>query len=250
MVIYPCLITFYRIEDVNYVGSCIDLNERLKLHKSVCYNENVKGYNIKLYEFIRDNQLPFDELEFQVLMKRVMNSDEERRITEQGFVVFYNSKINGLNDRNAYTSPEEYKEKHNEISKRWKINNVEKNKEFNKIYNEKNKGRIKNWMIENKEHREEYMNGYYNRNSILIKERAKKYYQEKIIKTTCEICGVEINNINLFNHKKVKHIPNIIIVKIRKKSIIININCSICNEPMNKNSLLRHCRTKHRPLTY
>ena len=52
---------FYKIfcKDENikdlYVGKTIDLKKRWVDHKNNCNNENDKKYNIKLYQFIREN---------------------------------------------------------------------------------------------------------------------------------------------------------------------------------------------------
>jgi len=38
-----------------YIGSTDNLNERIRLHIITCNNINGKGYNYKLYKFIREN---------------------------------------------------------------------------------------------------------------------------------------------------------------------------------------------------
>ena len=52
---------FYKIvcKDINitgcYVGHTTDFTKRKYQHKTVCNNENIKGHNIYLYQFIRGN---------------------------------------------------------------------------------------------------------------------------------------------------------------------------------------------------
>ena len=52
---------FYKIvcKDTNikdcYVGHTTDFTRRKSQHKHLCYAENDKGYNIYVYEFIREN---------------------------------------------------------------------------------------------------------------------------------------------------------------------------------------------------
>jgi predicted GIY-YIG superfamily endonuclease len=50
----------YKIEhmekpDLLYVGSTTDFIRRKSEHKYICANSNVKNYNLKLYQMIRDN---------------------------------------------------------------------------------------------------------------------------------------------------------------------------------------------------
>ena len=55
------LYTFYKIvcKDENitdcYVGSTINFNHRKRCHKENCYNNKLKQYNCKVYQFIRNN---------------------------------------------------------------------------------------------------------------------------------------------------------------------------------------------------
>ena len=42
------------IEEI-YVGSTTNFKQRKTSHKKSCNNENNKGYNLKVYKFIRDN---------------------------------------------------------------------------------------------------------------------------------------------------------------------------------------------------
>ena len=45
----------YDYPDLVYVGSTTDFTNRKRYHKCNCYNEKAKGYNLKVYKMIRDN---------------------------------------------------------------------------------------------------------------------------------------------------------------------------------------------------
>ena len=59
-----------------YIGSTWDMNQRLKLHVSDCYNENSKKYNKPLYKYIRENG------DFHTFTMRVIESGECEDVTE------------------------------------------------------------------------------------------------------------------------------------------------------------------------
>ena len=64
------LITFYRIThrdfpELNYIGSTKDSQTRKYNHRSCCFNEISNRYNLKIYQFIRNNNINFDELQFE-----------------------------------------------------------------------------------------------------------------------------------------------------------------------------------------
>lgn len=52
----------------SYVGSTTNFKRRQKEHKKHCNNENSKSYNLKVYQFIRDNG-GFDNWEFIEICK-------------------------------------------------------------------------------------------------------------------------------------------------------------------------------------
>jgi hypothetical protein len=89
-----------------YIGSTKDFYKRKGTHKSNCYNTNRKHYNIKLYQYIRENGgwNTFEMLEIGVVD---YETEEELKIEEQKWI---NDLGGNLNDIKAYRSIEEKKE--------------------------------------------------------------------------------------------------------------------------------------------
>ena len=112
--------------EVNYNGSTDDLDRRKIHHKSVCLNEKNGQYNLKLYQFIRNNNIDFDELDFTVLKQTKMNQPQR---LEQWYINKFNSKDNGLNTYNAYLSPKQKQEYYNQNKEK----RQKQMKEYNKL---------------------------------------------------------------------------------------------------------------------
>lgn len=120
-----------------YVGSCMHMKKRIRNHIYDCYNEKYKGYNCKLYQFIRDNNIDFNESHFRVIYAHPYSSS---RIWKQYFINKFNSVNIGLN-----------------MVKAWALY-----KDYNK-----------NYYNDNKEHVLEYSKEYYKINKERILERLK-----------------------------------------------------------------------------
>ena len=58
----------HKESDNCYIGSCKDLNERIRHHKESCSNENAIGYNLKIYQFVREND-GWDNFDFSEICK-------------------------------------------------------------------------------------------------------------------------------------------------------------------------------------
>jgi hypothetical protein len=99
----------YKIKcnDQVYIGSTDNLKQRIDYHTYNCYNEKCKHYNIKLYRYIRENDIEFTENCFIVVSELLNVVGDELRKIEQGYIDYYNSIKNGLNDRRAYQTKEE-----------------------------------------------------------------------------------------------------------------------------------------------
>jgi len=81
--------TFYKIvcNDSNvtqiYVGSTVNLKNRISKHKSRCNNPNVESHNAKVYKFIRDNG-GWTNWNFKVLeIKGCINKYDASKIEQQ-----------------------------------------------------------------------------------------------------------------------------------------------------------------------
>lgn len=160
--IYIIYRIFYK-DQVNYVGSTRNYEQRKIKHKSNCFNEKRNEYNKKLYKFIRNNKIPWDSLEFEVIQEDMFDSKEDILKQETFWICFFNSIELGQNERSAWISEEEKIE----YQQQYKINNRNKIQEKNKQY------RINN------------------RNKIL--EKAKE-------KVQCSICLKEFSKSNLNTH--------------------------------------------------
>ena len=87
-----------------YIGSCWDFNNRLYNHKYNCYNANSEKYYLKVYKYIREQNLQWTDLHFEVIYiseKLETQDNNLRRQTEQIYIDKYNSVLHGLNSSNA-----------------------------------------------------------------------------------------------------------------------------------------------------
>ena len=197
--------TFYKIvsKDENikdcYVGKTKNFKKRVLDHKSNCNNENYKNYNIKLYQYIRENgginNFNFIEIETNEY------DDKNSAIRERYWIEELNANLNSVIP--SRTLRQFYEDNIKEKKIYDKIRNEKNRKiisEKQREYNKKNIEKIKEYQNEycknNKEKIKEYQNEYRKNN----KEKIKEYQKEKII---CE-CGCEITKYNLITHKKSK----------------------------------------------
>lgn len=147
----------YYNEILIYVGSTIDLNKRKGYHKSRCYNKNSKEYNKKLYEYIRANDIIFENLVWKTEETNITDTTEARK--------YEGSKILELNPLcNCVIAGRGQKES----NKQWRENNREKNLE-----------RHKQWREYNQEQILEYQRQWYEKNKEKILERQRLKRLEK-----------------------------------------------------------------------
>src|SRR5690349_4530629 len=130
--------TFYLIShpdypELIYIGSTCNFKERKRAHKSHCYNEKSNQYNKKLYQFIRTNEILFDELVFEVLDEFECENRETARKFEQIYIDQF--EIN-LNEIRAYTDIKEWRKRYKELNKEII---KDKSKKYKKEYYENNK---------------------------------------------------------------------------------------------------------------
>jgi len=182
----------YRIKNCNYIGSTFDIKERLILHKSDCYNINRHHYNRKVYKYIRKYNI---KIELEII--RIIYFDDEiynnKFKWEQYFIDKYDSKKNGLNERNAYTS------------NRQRIKN--------------NKKRCKNFWDKNRDELNAkrrvkipcpLCNKIISKSSITEHQKSKKCQMianntyKPVLKIACFKCNTLINKRNIPRHQKTK----------------------------------------------
>ena len=114
-----------------YVGSTINLKQRIWQHKSSCNNEKRKDYNLKIYQYIRENG-GFKMYEFIILECYVCNFKHELYDREDNYIKNY---PNNLNSQRAYLTDEEHKKIKNEKDNKYRENNKD-------IINEQRKEKI------------------------------------------------------------------------------------------------------------
>ncbi len=223
-------ITFYRIKHneyqlLNYVGQTKNLHRRKIEHKSHCFNLKSEQYNKKLYRFIRENNIKWEELQWDILLE---NECHIGFIIEKLFIQQFNSIQNGLNEINPISSTEDRREqtkKYNQKEKRKEYKRLKSNEYY---HNPKNTDNIlqkqKIYQQNNKDKIKVYKKEYQENNKEKLREIYKDYYinhKEKILLRSME------------NYNKNKDVIN------------MKIKCNICNEEMNKQSLKRHIKRKH-----
>jgi hypothetical protein len=148
-----------------YVGHTTNFIQRKYAHKNCCINKNVKGYNFKIYQFIRDNG-GWDNFEMIEIEKYPCKDGNEATARERYWYETLNATLNVLVPNRS--SQDYYTENKENIIQKVKENytkNKEKNKEKMKEYYTKNKeGQIqqsKEWNKNNKERRREINQKYY-----------------------------------------------------------------------------------------
>ena len=101
-------IDIYKIynDDVSYIGSSKNFKKRMIKHKSNCYNENQRSYNLFIYQYIRQYG-GWDEFTKEIIHTCEVVDKTEQRIVEQEFIKNNECK---LNDRKSYRTEEERKQ--------------------------------------------------------------------------------------------------------------------------------------------
>jgi vacuolar-type H+-ATPase subunit H len=189
-----------------YIGKTKNFKMRIYKHKSNCYNENRKEYNLKVCQYIRENGgwNNFDMIEIE----KGEYDEKNSAIKERELIEKFNANLNiDIPTRTRKEYRENNKEIINEYQKEYRENNIEKIKEYFKEYRENNKEKIKEYRENNKEILNEYLKDYRKNNKEIIKEKKKRYYEKnaEIIneKITCQ-CNCEILKRYLSKHLKTK----------------------------------------------
>ena len=200
-----------------YIGSTVNKHRRKAHHKSVCNNPNHMSYNIRLYQFIRDNG-GFDNWDLIILEEYPTENKNELTWKEREWVELLKPVLNSI--RPIVTLNEI-----NERDRKYRENNKEKRYEYQKIYYENNREQIsesrKIYYEEKSEQIRENQKIYYENNKEKLCEYQKKYYEE--------------------NSEKVKKKVN----EKNKEKNKERVKCEICNKDLARCSLSRHKKTFH-----
>ena len=199
-IMYKIVCYDLNIKDV-YVGHTTDFIRRKTCHKSGCNNSNDKGYNIKLYQFIRENG-NWINWEMIKIEDYPCNTKLDATKRERELIETLNATLNSSIPTRTYKEyREDNKEYYKEYNKEYYDENKDKLKEYKKEYRIKNADKLKEYnkeyRIENadkiKEQMKEYKKEYYQENADKIKEKRNEYYQENADKikekVKCE-CGI------------------------------------------------------------
>jgi hypothetical protein len=199
-----------------YVGSTTNFNERKRQHKGYIVDKVGKGYDLKVYKFIRANgEWANWTME---LIEYYPTDDKLKLLKREGELI---RELNAtLNINIPGRTNAEYREDNRKLlvekSRQYAIDNIDKVKAYrkeyydenkdissaqNKIHYENNKDAIKErttqWANENIDKVREYKKAYGKKESTLEHRKAKM---------TCE-CGAIICNGAKWNHyKSPKHI--------------------------------------------
>ena len=132
---------YIKVGKLYYIGSSWDYAECLLKHMNYYKYEHIDS---KLYDEIRNADLEWKDLEIKVLAKVFMKRhiEIERRKIQQAYIDKYDSVNNGLNERNAYVTPEEHKKQIARNQKKYNSKNKTKIQATQKIYNNNNKPKI------------------------------------------------------------------------------------------------------------
>ncbi len=169
-----------------YVGSSMDIDQRMRGHKSVCNNPNDIGYNIKVYKFIRANQ-GYGAWTYDILEECDVKDKEDLVLNyERKYILELEPQLNSQID--GRTRREYYEDNKDHIAERMKKYLQENNEKITKYKKE--------YRIKNKEKIAEYKKEYKLKN----KEKISKYQSEKF---QCE-CGGKYTKSNKSIHEKSK----------------------------------------------
>ena len=185
------------ISDI-YVGSTLNHYRRKNQHKQRCNNPNDKMHNLRVYDFIRNNE-GFDNWDLIILEEYSAENKNDLLRRERFWIdklkPFLNSKTS---IRLQYTKSEYLKD--------YYVDNKEKILDYHKDYyvhnKEKKAAKCKEYYVHNKEKILDYHKEYNENN----KEKIKEQRSEKV---ECNICKVSTTKGNLSRHKKSqKHLTN------------------------------------------
>lgn len=141
-IIYKIFCKDKNIIDI-YIGHTINLSQRIANHKSKCNNDKIKEYNMKLYQYIRNNGNWNNWSIIEIDKCPCLNVKEARKI-EKEYVYKLNATLNSFIPSRTH---KEYlqinKDYFANITKTYRDNHKEEIKNYMKSWREQNKEKIK-----------------------------------------------------------------------------------------------------------
>ena len=212
-IIYKLCCKDISVKDI-YVGATTDMKSRKTVHKSVCYNTNRKDYNLKLYEYIRE-QGGFSNWDMIMIEKYPCKDKLESGKRERYWIEELGAT---LNKQVPSRTPKEYhkdnKEYRNEYTRQYHKDNKENIRQQLKQYRKDNKEKIKQYRKDNREKIRQQTKQYRKDNKEKLQKKSKEYIEKNIekirerqsTKYTCE-CGSTITKKSKARHERTqKHI--------------------------------------------
>jgi hypothetical protein len=217
-VLYKIVCKDTNINDL-YIGHTTNIIQRRYEHKSTCNNEKSKSYNLKVYQFIRNNGGWINWTLIQIEYFPCENINEAR-IRERYWIEELKSSLNSdIPGRSKKEYSKDNKEIIAEKQKEYRKQNKEIIAEKHKEYYEKNKEeiiqKVKEYSKDNKEKIAEKNKEYRKQNKEIIAEKKKEYleknkeeiYAKKKERITCEICNCLVPRRHISTHRKTqKHL--------------------------------------------
>ena len=155
-------------DDMVYIGSTKDIDDRIRRHKNSCNNPNGRDYNLKIYKYIRDNG-GWDEWTYEIIDEIEVALRDDAKKYEGQYILKYDA-INKLNDVVAGRSKKEYYEQNKEHL-------LQKHKEWLEQNKEQLSQKHKEWLEQNKEQLSQYRKERYESNKEQILQKQKEWYE-------------------------------------------------------------------------
>ena len=121
-----------------YVGSTKNFRDRIRTHKSKCYNENDKEYNKNLYQVIRANG-GWENWNIEIIKELEVESKDDAEIVEEEYRIKLQANLNTLR---CFRTHEERLEQSRESAKNWNENHKEQRREYEKKWREEHREQI------------------------------------------------------------------------------------------------------------
>jgi hypothetical protein len=187
-----------------YIGSSCDMKQRIATHKNNCNNSIIPAYNLKVYEFIRNNG-NFDNFVFEILLEIEVKSKKQlKNRYEAKYIIDFkpelNMKIPTIYDDETVEYDEEfykpsYYEQHKEIilekGNQYYKDHKEDLLKKKKIYNENNKEKIKQ---RDKKYYEKHKEVKAKKNKEYREKHKEEILKKRKEKFNCD-CGGNIQDV-------------------------------------------------------
>ena len=165
----------YYEDEVIYVGSTKKFKERMDKHRSRLKN----GYKQKIYEFMRDKNLLFENLKtykFETNLQTKFELTYLEGIYIRLFKPICNEIIAGRSRKEYY---KDNKEQLIEYHREYQKNNKEQISEYQKEYKKNNKEQLSEYKREYYENNKEQIKEYYEKNKEQINEKRRERRKQK-----------------------------------------------------------------------